>query len=447
MGQTGANPGGEKERLLRAAEEKQRSVSGAIEAALSIGDLAKETDNPITVREFIEITAERINEIIAFDVCGFFVVDQVSADVEPLWCSAEQTPGGLDSQMEYLIERGYIGWAMHEPRGLVVYSGDQRCRVLIHPIATYARIRGVFIGLYPALGQRWPHGARQAVSLILRNMAGALESVEYHELCQRRNAEMDTTIARRVDELHQHDRQLENARKMDAIGALAGGVAHQFNNALMVLTGNLELIKLGCSGMPDFDKCMERIEATAQRMQDLTAKLLAYARGGKYVTQSITIQALFKEVLARFKPAVNSAVKLDFRLPAEPCCVQVDLTQMHLALSAIVTNAIEALGKAGLIRIGAEKITIAAGQSNFPVDLAPGRYVAIHVSDTGHGIPENIKDRIFEPFFTTKFTGRGLSMAAVYGIVQNHHGAVAVDSKVGEGTTVHLYLPLVEPPQ
>lgn len=437
----------EKERQLRAAEEKQRAVNRAIEAALAIGDLSKTVENPVGAREFIRITAERINDIVAFDTSGIYFVDQQSSDIELFWCSSEKLLAGLDQQMEYLVGQGHVAWALREPRGIMVYSKDHRYRVLLHAIATYSRIRGIFIGLFPLRARRWPHGAHQAVSLILRNAASALESVEFFDLFKRQNAEMITKVDKKVDELRRHDLQLENARKMDAIATLAGGVAHQYNNALLVLTGNLELIKMSQSGTPEFDKFVDRIETTAQRMQDLTSKLLAYARGGKYVTQPISIQTLIKEVLAKFKPTVDSGIKLDLRLPVEPYLVYVDSTQMLLALSAVVTNATEAVEKDGLIRISVEKVTLPAAQPSVEVDLPSGDYVAVHVSDNGHGMPESIKNRIFEPFFTTKFTGRGLSMAAVFGIVQNHHGAIAVESKVEQGTTVHLYLPVAEAPR
>lgn len=439
-------PVAEKERLLRAAEERQRLVSQAIEAALAIGDLSKEAQNPVTAKEFIQLTAERINAIISFEACGFFVVDQTNADIELLWSSSDDVLDRLDRQMEYLIEQGYTAWAVREPRGIVVYSHDQLYRVLLHPLATYSRVRGVFVGLYPVRGNRWPHGARQAVSLILRNAAGALESLEYHALARRREAEMNSTIARRVDELHRRDQQLANARKLDAIGELAGGVAHQFNNALMVLTGNLELIKMGLPEMSELQKQIGRIDEAAKRMQDLAAKLLAYARGGKYVTRSVPVRTLIEDALAELKVKQAGALEFDLQLPDDLWCVAVDTTQMRLVLSAIVTNAVEAMEKGGLLRISVKKHTFVANGPDLPIGLSPGVYVLIRIEDDGDGIPENIKNRIFEPFFSTKFTGRGLSLAAVYGIVQNHHGAVSVDSVEGKGTTVCLYLPLADVP-
>ncbi|MBI5896421.1 MAG: hypothetical protein HZB24_10630 [Desulfobacterales bacterium] len=259
---------------------------------------------------------------------------------------------------------------------------------------------------------------------------------------QRQNAELQAKVDQKVEELRQRDQQLLNARKMDAIATLAGGVAHQYNNALAVLVGSLDLMRLEIAQGVDLNHSFERIEAVSLKMQDLTSKLLAYARGGKHKTETVLVETLVEKALRGVGNSFENTYTMELSLPADRYCVQVDMTQMQLALAAIVTNAIEALEAAGRIVIGAEKVSIHEATSEPEMELAPGDYVVLRITDNGKGMDEVTRQCIFDPYFTTKFTGRGLSMAATYGIVKNHRGEICVETGVGQGTTVKVYLPL-----
>jgi len=442
MGDSSVSPIENQDQMLRAVEEKQRSVFNAIELVLSIGDFQKQVDHPIELQEFVKLTADRINQIIRFDVSAIYIVDQETSDIKLYSCIPSESKNELENQMQFLIEHGYIAWALREQRGIMVYSNDVRYRVLLHAMATYSRIRGIFVGLFPVKSKRFPNASLQALSLMLRNAANALESLEYIEMYKRQNAELHTRVDEKVGELRRRDLQLLNAQKMDAVAALAGGVAHQYNNALFALTGNLDLIRLGITDSQEIEKCIDRIDSLTQRMNDLTLKLLAYARGGKYKPQTITINALVENALKELEKPLEGITDLVLMPPSDTFFVHVDVTQMQLALSAIVTNATEAIEQDGRISISWEKLPIEASTQEPFLEQAPGDYVVLGISDNGRGMDDITRQRIFEPFFTTKFHGRGLSMAAVYGIVKNHDGLISVESEAGKGTTVRIYLPM-----
>ncbi len=238
--------------------------------------------------------------------------------------------------------------------------------------------------------------------------------------------------------------QLAQAQKMEAISALAGGIAHQFNNALYSITGSLDLLEMDFSGNENIADYTRRMENSTRRMTRLTAQLLAYARGGKYQAKTISLSDFVRDTLPLIRYTINSAISVDADQPPGIFNIKADLTQMQMVLSAVLTNAAEAMDGKGQIRIvcGNTMITDEAAV-DFPA-LKPGNYISLTITDDGKGMDEETKTRIFEPFFTTKFEGRGLGMAAAYGIVKNHDGWIAVDSELDKGTIVKIYLPAVE---
>jgi signal transduction histidine kinase len=435
-------PANDISKALRAAEEKNRLFLNSIEQVLTVGDFQKQVDHPLGSTDFIQLTAERVNQLIRFDISAIYAVDQPTSGLHLAFCVPPQGQAELEDQFESLVTQGHVAWALRERRGIVVYSHDRRYRVLLHVMTTYCRIRGLFVGLMPVESHNLPDGSLQTLSLLLRNAANALESIEYLEMFQRQNAELQTKVEEKVDQLRRQDHRLLNARKMNAIASLAGGVAHQFNNALTALIGSLELLKHQLSRGQNPGSNLERLESVALRMQDLTAKLVAYAKGGKYVTKKISIEVLVGNVLSKTSNSLDRSIEVESQVPAGSYFVDVDRTQMEMALSGIVTNAIEALEDGGRVVISARKIFIGESASGELAELAEGVYVELKIVDTGRGMDPEIKDQIFDPFFSTKFTGRGLSMSAAYGIVKNHGGAIEVESQCGKGTTVKVYLPL-----
>jgi hypothetical protein len=336
--------------LIEGAEKAHRSVLNTIETVLAFGDFQKQVDSIVEPQELITLITERINEIIKFDASAIYFVDQETSDIKRLSCVPPSLHSELEDQFEALIEHGYVAWALKERRGVAFYSNDARYRVVLHAMATSSRIRGIFIGLNAATASKTANTPPQVLTLVLRNAANALESLEYIKRFKRRNAELHTI----VDELRRRDSQLSNARRMDAIAALAGNLGQKFHNALLVLTGNLDLLQPGSPDRPDQVKLIAQMGAIIKKMAGLNQKLLAYVRGGKYRLQKVPINALVQKVLDGLQPNFKDDLSLSFNPIPAPCYVCVDITQMQISIAGIVTNAIEALEKGGRIRISFE---------------------------------------------------------------------------------------------
>jgi PAS domain S-box-containing protein len=238
--------------------------------------------------------------------------------------------------------------------------------------------------------------------------------------------------------------RLNQVRQMDAIATLAGGVAHQFNNALSTIIGNLELLNMDIPGDEKTHRYIGAMKDSVYRMAHLNDQLLAYARGGKYRPEIIGLNDFIRDTLPLIKHTIQPFVYLETDLPSNIMGVKADLTQIQMILSAILSNASEAIEKKGRILISCRNETITGDNGALTSEIKPGTYVHLTVEDDGKGMNEKTKSRIFEPFFSTKLHGRGLGMAAVYGIIKNHDGYIMVDSEEGKGTKVHVYLPVLE---
>ncbi|MBT4363846.1 MAG: response regulator [Desulfobacteraceae bacterium] len=255
----------------------------------------------------------------------------------------------------------------------------------------------------------------------------------------------DITERKRADEeREQLQVQLNQAHKMEAIGTLAGGVAHQFNNALSVITMGVDLLKAELPDNELIDNYIELMKGSTDRMAQLTAQLLAYARGGKYQAKIISLNDFIENTLPVIQHNIDPAISMNKDLVYDILNVSADQFQMQMVLSAVMANASEALKGKGFIRITTRKEEIDEEFAKHHIGIKPGPYVYLTIEDNGKGMDEETRNRIFEPFFTTKFEGHGLGMAAVFGIIKNHDGWIFVDSDIGIGTVVRIYLPLIE---
>lgn len=247
-----------------------------------------------------------------------------------------------------------------------------------------------------------------------------------------------------ITEQKRLEARLLEARKMEATATLAGGIAHDFNNALSVVSGNIELLKMDLADHENIDGYVEPMLNSVRRMADLTNQLLAYAGGGKYTSKNISLSDFVKDVVPLIQRTIDPLVRVEKDLADDIYNIEADPTQMQMVLSAVIENAAEAIEGPGCIKITTRNEETDEEFAEHHADLKPGRYVCLTVEDDGKGIDEETRTRIFEPFFTTKCRGRGLGMAAVYGIVANHDGCVWVESELGKGTVCHVYLSAVE---
>ena len=422
-------------------EKNRQFIHNALDLALSLGDFQQEIHRQCTPMEIIGKTAERISSLISFESSALYLVDEETADLNLAVCTPEEGRDTVEQELGFLIRNGFVGWAMRERRGITVSSQDGRRRIFLHVMSTYSRAGGLFIGLFNEHMRRLPDASLEILSIILRNAANSIESLNYSTMLEQQKRELEQSVETKSQRLVQYEKQLLQAQSMEAIGALAGGVAHQLNNALTGLNGYLDLI--AASLVPDSEPIayFDRIRPLTDRMASLTSNLLAYAQGGQSLSSTLSLKELVLDVQPAIQNIVKSAATLSVAVPDEACAIQVDILQMRMAILAIVENADEAMDRQGTISINGCTMDHDDLEEAVASELKPGRYACIRIRDTGRGMDSTTLRRIFEPFFSTKFQGRGLSMAAVFGIIRKHGGWITVASEIDHGTTVTLYLP------
>jgi signal transduction histidine kinase len=239
--------------------------------------------------------------------------------------------------------------------------------------------------------------------------------------------------------------KLLDAQKLESLGVLAGGIAHDFNNLLTGILGNVSLMRLELPASSALCEHVDQIEAVTIRAADLCRQLLAYSGKGRFVVRPLELSDLIRQTAPLLQLSIGKAATLRLDLAEELPPVDADATQMRQILMNLVVNASEALGeRAGVISITSGTLRAEGDylRSTFLApELADGEYVFIEVSDNGCGMGSATQAKIFDPFFSTKFTGRGLGLSAVLGIVRGHKGAIKVYSELGRGTTIKLLFP------
>lgn len=264
------------------------------------------------------------------------------------------------------------------------------------------------------------------------------------------NRELETKVAERTVELEKEfakrekaEAELEKSRRLEAIGSLAGGIAHDFNNLLTAILGNIAITKMHMnSDNKDFDK-LTNAENACMKATELTQRIITFSKGGDPILNPVSISEIASEIVCPMMS--GSDITCECVFPEHLYPVYVDEGQIRQVLRNMAINAKEAMPHGGVIRVDAENITLGKGDI---AKLKEGKYVKVSIKDSGKGIPEEILPKIFDPYFTTKAMGAerglGLGLAVCYSIVKKHNGHIAVESKTGEGTTFHVYLPASE---
>jgi len=256
----------------------------------------------------------------------------------------------------------------------------------------------------------------------------------------------ETTERRRRRDLEE---QLRHAQRLESLGVLAGGVAHDFNN---ILTGILGNASLATEILPPDSQAMPLVEAVvsaAEHAALLTRQLLAYAGKGQHFVERIDVSAMVRSSLSLVRLSVSRNIALALDLADNLPPIAADRGQIEQVLMNLVINAAEAIGSrvpgSVTIRSGVDRFGPGPMAGNVVGQaLAGGQYVCLEVSDTGPGIPPQVQARMFDPFFTTKFTGRGLGLSATLGVVRAHHGALLVRTTPGDGTTFTAHFPVAD---
>ena len=251
-------------------------------------------------------------------------------------------------------------------------------------------------------------------------------------------------FVRNITQKKKLDAQLQFAAKLEAIGTLAGGIAHAFNNLLMGIQGHTSLLLLEIDSKHPHYAALKKIENAIQGGAELTSQLIGYARKGRYRSRSIAINAIIENTSQTFQK-MKREITIHRELTQRPHAIEADQGQMEQMLLNLYINAADAMPDGGEIYLKTKNVTHRDIKSKL-YEPRPGKYVRLTVSDKGGGIDKKIQHRIFDPFFTTKKIGKGtgLGLASVYGIVKSHEGYINAESKKGRGTTFFIYLPAAE---
>jgi signal transduction histidine kinase/ActR/RegA family two-component response regulator len=229
----------------------------------------------------------------------------------------------------------------------------------------------------------------------------------------------------------------ERAARLESLGMLAGGIAHDFNNLLTIIVGNISLAKLEDRRTAEMQRCFDEIERVTVRARSLTQQLLTFAKGGEPLRVTVAVEPIVRDAAQR--AIARTQAELAYSVAPELWPAHADKDQLAQIVHSLVTNAVQAMPNGGVIRVALANETIAAGQRD---GLAAGRYVRLTVSDTGEGISRDILPKIFDPYFSTRKGSPGLGLATVYSIVKRHQGYVDLQSTVGAGTHVDVWLPV-----
>lgn len=274
------------------------------------------------------------------------------------------------------------------------------------------------------------------------------ERKQAEEGVRKLNETLEQRVAERTEELRQREELLHQLEKMEAIGQLAGGIAHDFNNQLVGILGCADLLKSSLTEDRSRFDLADTIVKTAKRSSHLTKQLLDFARKGKYQSVPVSIHTVISEVVSILEHSIEKNIKIKQHLDAQQPIINGDPAQLENSFLNLALNARDAMPGGGELIFKTRNIKLTKSFcKQIPFGLEPGQFVEISVTDTGIGMDAETQKRVFEPFFTTKERGRGTGMglAAVYGIIKTHNGAIGIHSEVGQGTTFKVYFPITPP--
>ena len=306
-----------------------------------------------------------------------------------------------------------------------------------------------------------PEADRNGISILVQTIwsGQALPAVEIHHLTKE-NHQLPVEITggvfsdavgvpvgcilniRDISEQKRLQMQIRQAHRLESLGRLAGGIAHNFNNLLMGIQGSVELIKLDCNPVGHSDRNLLNITQCVNSGAELTHQLLGMARGGKYTPEPLDVNEIIRFCIEEFSRNA-SQIQMNWNLEKSVWEIDADRIQIRMVLSSLFDNARQAMDQGGCLFVSSENIEL--NKEALVHNLQPGRFVKISISDTGCELDSNAMEHIFDPFYATlsATSGEGLGLAAAYGITRNHGGVITIESVQGKGTTFHVYLPAV----
>jgi signal transduction histidine kinase len=400
-----------KEAVLCASESSNRALEIAI---------AERTAHLVVTNERLRHSASVLNSTFASMADAVLVVDADGA-ITHSNVAAQQLFHGLD---DIGIDRSIARLIVHHADGLTQLGPDAR------PSARALRGEN-FDGLELVVCQ--PNSVNQSRVLVSgRSLLNASGTVAGAAL-----------IYRDITAIRETERKLHQSQKLDAIGRLTGGVAHDFNNMLTVIIGTTETLVAGLQAQPDLLSVASLIDRAAERCAELIGHLLAFARQQPLQPRNVDINATVLDITKLLRPTLGEQIEIEAILDRVASSVYIDRSLLANALLNLAINARDAMPDGGKLTLETSTVELDDLYSHGNPGVQPGCYVMIAVSDTGTGMSAELCEKVFEPFFTTKDAGKGsgLGLSMVHGFVRQSGGHVTIESEVGRGTTIRLYLP------
>ena len=428
-------------------EGNRRLIQNALEMALSLGDFQKNINNGYGPKHILQEAEKRLQHLIPFEANAFYLVDQEESDFNLSVCEPPEQKKFIETQVGYMIDEGFFAWAIRERRGVTISSHDHSRQLILHVIATYSRIRGMFVGLLPNKKNVIPDKSITLLSIILLNTANALESLEFYRLLRNQNTVLEKRIEERTKALAQSERQLQQVMKLQAIGTLAGGIAHDFNNILFPIVGYTELTMDEIPTDSQARQNLEEVLKAANRAKELVQQILTFSRQGGQERKALKVQFLIKEALKLLRATIPSTIDIEYNVSKECGPIMGDPTQIHQVIMNLCTNAYHALqSTGGKLSVSLKEVDISYQKTMERVGMKIGRHLELMVEDNGQGMEPEVLERIFEPYYTTKKQGKGtgLGLSVIHGIIKNHGGDISVASQPGQGSVFTVYLPVID---
>jgi len=341
--------------------------------------------------------------------------------------------------------KGIAGWVAEREKPLLVpdakedprfdpeideISGFETKSILCLPLKAKSKLIGVLEVINKVDGTPFTEGDTFLLSIFTYHATVAIE-----------NARLYSELKDNLEEEVRMQKKLAEYEKTEALGQMASSVAHEFNNLLMHVQGNISLMLLDVDSSHPHHERLKSIERSVMRGSDVSKQLLGFARGGKYEVEKMDLNEIVEKSAQVFGRTKNE-IKIYRKYQTDVWTVEADQGQIDHVLLNLYRNAWQAMPGGGELYLGVENVRL---DSDFvrPYNLGPGDYVKISIRDTGVGMDKDSQERIFDPFFTTKETvrGTGMGLASAYGIISNHRGIITVQSELGEGTTFSIYLP------